>query len=113
MSKEKAEKIGRIVKIRGTLRQKQKMINKKAKRFLLLSFSSDKKGTVKEDSITLMCVCLFIFKKNSTKETLHNQGLVLAATNNHNFIVSLGFFHTQLLTESKLAPLSICDLLLA
>lgn len=88
-------------------------INKKAGRFLLLSLSSDKKGTVKEDGVTFMCVCLFIFKQTSIEETLHNQVLVWAATNNHNFIMSLGVFHTQLLTERKLGPVSVFDLLLA
>lgn len=95
------------------MRKKQKTINKKADRFLLLSFSSDKKGTVKEDGITFMCVCLFIFKQTSTEETLHNQVLVWAATNKQNFFMSLGFFHIQLLIESKLPPVSVCDLLLA
>lgn len=68
---------------------------------------------MKEDSVTFMCVFLLIFKDTNIDETLHNQVLTWVAANNHNFIMSLGFFCTQLLIQSRLAPVSVCDLLLA
>lgn len=37
---------------------------------------------------------LFTFKQIHIEKTLHNQILVWAAKNNHNFILTFGFLHT-------------------